>query len=112
MQLREYLEGLSENSESYFRRALAKEDVARIDTLIVLVGTAADKAAFMKDGRFIGWTQNDITTYRLTEEIDVLLEAIYARLTSASPSETEDIAVMDAWNIFHKERLEKLIHCL
>ena len=80
MQVRDYLENISQTSESYFRRALAKEDVARIDKLTALFMASEDKAAFIKEGRFIGWTQNDITTYRLTEEIDVLLDAIYAAI--------------------------------
>lgn len=112
MQLRDHLENLSLNSESYFRRALAKEDVARIDRLIALFTASADKAAFMKEGRFIGWTQNDMTTYRLTDEINTLLEAIHARQSSDVVTDEHEQAVGEAWEVFHAARLEKLIHCL
>ena len=112
MQLRDHLEQLSQSSESYFRRALAAEDIGRIDRLIALFAAAEDKAAFMKEGRFIGWTQNDMTTYRLTAEIDNLLEAIYARQSAETISEAHEKAVGEAWIAFNTARMEKLIHCL
>lgn len=112
MQLRDHLVRLSEQSESYFRRALAKEDLERVDKLVALARTAADKGAYLKEGRFIGWTQNDMTTYRLTEEIDALLEAVYALQIADTPTPALNETVAQAWERFHTARLEKLIHCL
>lgn len=111
MRLLEQLNEIAENSESLFRRALAKEDLKRFDKLSVLYPACADLAAFIKDGMYIGWTQNDMKTHEMRETLTALLEAYHAyRSDEADPA--LEARLDEAWAAFTKDRLEKLIHCL
>ncbi|MGI9464996.1 MAG: hypothetical protein ACR2OM_13700 [Aestuariivirgaceae bacterium] len=94
--------------QSMFRAQLMREDIARLEKLLVLAGTSADLAAFKKAGTYIGWTQNDMMTHRVAEPLGTLLDAIF----DYSADQARDEAVSTAWLEFCKMRNEKLIKCL
>lgn len=110
MRLIETLKKVSETDESMFRRHLAREDLARLDKLVGMARAGMTREQFLKDGHYIGWTQGDMTTHRLKDELDALLEALFDY--SASGSEADERRVDDAWGAFAQARLHKLIHCL
>ncbi len=110
MRLIENLEDIAQNHESLFRRQLAKEDLARIEKLALLVKTSDDLAAFLKEGLYIGWTQNDMRTHELADRINPLLGAFYDIWTSGISEQETQIAPL--WAAFERERLQKLVHCL
>jgi hypothetical protein len=111
MQVMELLKATSENDESYFRRALAKEDLARFERLTALAASSADFDAFRKAALYIGWTKDDMRTHDLRGSLDRLL-AIFYRLGTAPATPGDDAALAAAWTEFHEDRLRKLIHCL
>ncbi len=111
MHLIEELESLLANEESMFRAQLMREDVARLKTLVDLAGHHADREAYVKAGTYIGWTNGDIRTHELLEELVPLLQAVHAYALGGRTPEL-DIAVRDAWDAFHIARMRKLIHCL
>lgn len=96
--------------ESYFRQYLAKEDLGRIERLELLAKSASDKASFLKDGQYIGWTRDDMRTHDLKDTLEPLLEAFYTAVKT--PGKDADDRLEAAWDTFNKDRLEKLIHCL
>ena len=101
----------SASEESYFRRYLAEEDVKRIEQLLAMARSGIGREQFLKDGMYIGWTQGDMTTHRVKEEIAALLEAIFIAC-SADAGDGADAAVDAAWAAFADARLKRLIHCL
>jgi hypothetical protein len=110
MRLIEDLKKVSDSDESMFRRHLAREDIARLDKLISMARAGMTRDQFLKNGHYIGWTQNDMTTHRLKDELDALLEALLDYSVSGSKADEEKIN--DAWAAFAQARLQKLIHCL
>lgn len=110
MQVLDHLRDIAQNDASIFRRQLAKEDIARLERLGELAEATDDLESFRKDGLYIGWTQNDMRTHDLQVSIQALLDAYFAWNGSPTP-ETEE-AVVSAWEAFHRDRLNKLIHCL
>lgn len=94
-----------------FRRALAKEDAARIRKLCELAASAGSLDAYMKDGMFIGWTRGDLRTGELKEELEPLMKAIFAFQNSPG-AEGLDEAITAAWGPFDRHRIRTLVHCL
>lgn len=110
MQLIERLKARAENSESYFQQFLAKEDLARIQKLTEMVRNLPDKESFMKEGLYIGWTQNDMRTHELKDTLVPLLESLWSFYDKAGHG--EESQVMKAWSAFEENRMKNLIHCL
>lgn len=110
MSLTQRLEDIAKNDESIFRRQLAKEDLVRLSRLEALAANADDLNAFKKEGLYVGWTQGDMRTHDLRDSIDALLDAYYDAHTNHSPE--AELKLTAAWDAFHRDRLNKLIHCL
>lgn len=110
MRLIDDLKKLSETHESMFRRFLAREDIARLEKLMAMARSGITREQFLKDGHYIGWTQGDITTHRLKDELNVLLDVLLDYSASGSPADEEKLET--AWAEFEQARLQKLIHCL
>ncbi len=110
MELIQRLRGIAEKSESYFQQFLAKEDLARIDKLAEMARQLDDKESFLKEGLYIGWTQNDMRTHELKDEIVPLLESLWCYYDPESKADEQ--AVLKAWEAFEEKRMKTLIHCL
>lgn len=87
---------------SYFRAALLREDVERLNRLLDLAAEAADEAAFMKAAGLAGWTPGDLRTHELKPWLDPFLRAWYG----------EDPALSSLWREFDVNRLDILAGCL
>lgn len=110
MRLTEELKKTSETDESMFRRHLAREDLARLETLTGMA-RSLKREAFLKEGLYIGWTQNDMTTHRLKDEITALLEALFDYEAQGETQSGEE-GLRRAFAAFARARMQKLIHCL
>jgi hypothetical protein len=109
MDLQGQLKEIAKNHDSLFRRQLAKEDLARFERLREMALASETLEAFIKDGLYAGWTQNDMRTHELKETILPVLEAFYGLVRGTQGEET---ALKTAWSAFEVDRLNKLIHCL
>lgn len=110
MRLKAQLTQLAESDDSYFRRHLAREDLARLDKLSALKETAADLEQFLKEGLYIGWTQNDMRTHELKDTLVPFLTVLFIWYENETPENEE--AVSETWSAFEADRLKKLVHCL
>lgn len=111
MHLIEDMERWIETEESLFRAQLLREDVARLRKLFTLAQSQETFEAYAKEGLYIGWTQGDFHTHQLKDTIEALMAAVHAYETGGRGDE-QDRAVREAWAVFHRTRLEKLVHCL
>lgn len=111
MHLIEELESLLAKEESMFRAQLLREDLARLRRLLEMAADHADLESYVKAGTYIGWTNGDMRTHELKDQLGPLLEAMHAYAT-AGRTEEQDARVREAWDRFHTERLRKLVHCL
>lgn len=117
MQLIEDLERQKAGEESYFRQHLISEDLSRLNRLLDIAQASTDEASFLKEGKMIGWTPNDMRTHELTGTLTPLLCAIYTRLKlpAGSPTESEiahDEKIAELWQTFDNNRMERLVGCL
>ncbi|MGV6801491.1 MAG: hypothetical protein ACWA5L_06170 [bacterium] len=110
MQLIDTLQHIAETHESYFQQFLAKEDIARLEKLALLAKVSEDEAAFIKEGLYIGWTQDDMRSHELKETLTPVLKALYAIWNDGA--DEKQVGLSEAWASFVQDRLEKLIHCL
>ncbi len=108
MHLQDQLKEIAKNHDSLFRRQLAKEDLARFERLREMALASETLEAFVKDGLYAGWTQNDMRTHELKETIVPVLDAFYEVVRGSG----EDDKLQAAWAAFEADRLNKLIHCL
>ena len=109
MTLAEILAKQLEGETSYFRTALLREDLARLERLSALAASAADAAAFAAEGVKIGWTPDDRRTHELLPALKPLLALLYPALRSSTPA---DQPLLDAWTAFDQRRLDRLVGCL
>jgi hypothetical protein len=109
MRLIEMLEAQAASSESVFRRALAKEDAARIAKMAAIAREQPSLEAFLKHGLFVGWTRDDLRTAELKEHLIPLMEAVYAHVRDGEANEG---AIAAAWTQFNAHRMKVLVHCL
>ena len=100
-----------EAEESMFRAQLLREDIGRLQNLGAMARRHETLESFAKEGLYIGWTQGDLRTHELREPIAALLAAIYAYETGGR-SDQQDRSVRAAWQVFDRERMEKLLGCL
>ncbi len=91
---------------SYFRAALLREDLGRLNRLPELAAGATDEAAFLKAAGLVGWTPGDLRTSELKQWLDPFLRAWYAA------AESNDPALLDLWREFDVNRLDILAGCL
>lgn len=108
MKLKDQLKEIAKSHDSLFRRQLAKEDLTRFERLQEMALASKSLEAFVKDGLYAGWTQNDMRTHELKETIVPVLEAFYAVVRDSGDEEI----LQTAWAAFEVDRLNKLIHCL
>ncbi|PHR63010.1 MAG: hypothetical protein COA47_01580 [Robiginitomaculum sp.] len=108
MKLLEMLQTRAETEDSYFRKALLKEDIARVETLMTKADAASDLDQLMKDGLYIGWTKGDLRTGEIREFLAPFMAAVFALQQGGS----DEQAVIDSWIIFNRERMKVLVHCL
>lgn len=111
MRLLRELEARSAREESYFRAFLIREDIERLQRLVVLAEEAATEADFLHAGTYIGWTRDDMMTHRIEAPLADVLRAVYALVVHGEADERE-AALATAWQTFDRERMEKLIKCL
>lgn len=111
MHIIEEMESRIEGEESMFQAQLLREDVARLRKLTSLAQSEETFEAYAKKGLYIGWTQGDIHTHQLKDTINTVMTAVHAYETGGRDDE-QDRAVREAWAVFHRTRLEKLVHCL
>lgn len=111
MQLLEQMEDIAANSDSMFRRALAKEDAARLRKLCELAETAPSLEAYMKDGLYIGWTRDDMRSWELKDQLEPLMKAIFTLVREPDTEGIEE-AINSAWPPFNQHRMKILVHCL
>ena len=110
MRLIDRLEQRCAAGESYFTVQLLREDVVRLKKLQELAHSAADEAAYRRAGARMGWTAGDARTGEIREQVDRLIEAIYALETA--PGIDAEAQVEAAWQALHRARLERLLGCL
>ena len=91
---------------SYFRTALLREDLERLNRLPDLAAGAADEAAFLRAAGMAGWTPGDLRTGELKPWLDPFLRAWYAA------GEGGDPALPGLWREFDRNRLDILAGCL
>lgn len=108
MSLDEYLAGEAAQTDSYFRAALAREDIARLATLRELARSEPDLAAFAARAPFVGWTPGDLRSKELAPALTPLVDALWAEASGQG----EDARLLAAWHAFNAERMRILIHCL
>ncbi len=106
--LDDLLNAQAEQTESLFQSVLAREDLERLARLRVIAAESEDRAHFLRDGIFIGWTKNDMRTGDLKPFLEPLLDAFW----SVERDGGDAAGLLDAWKVFHKERLRILVHCL
>lgn len=111
MKLLEMLQEQAEVEESYFRKALLREDIGRVETMMEKAQSASTEAAYMKDALYIGWTQGDLRTVELKETLQPLMQAVFARMQEGESPKADD-RVLARWHEFAKQRMKVLIHCL
>jgi hypothetical protein len=107
----EELESRLAGEESMFRAQLLREDVARLRRLIELADKHGDRDEFRKAGAYIGWTNGDMRTHELMDQLTPLLDAMYDWRRGEQAPEAEQ-ALRSAWDDFHIERIRKLLQCL
>lgn len=91
---------------SYFRAALLREDLERLNRLLELAAGAADEAAFLKAAGMAGWTPGDLRTGELKPWLDPFLRAWYGA------GDSNDPALPGLWREFDVNRLDILAGCL
>ena len=91
---------------SYFRAALLREDLGRLNRLLDLLSETGDEAAFLKAAGLAGWTPGDLRTHELKPWLDPFLRAWYGA------GEGGDPALLDLWRSFDRNRLDILAGCL
>ncbi len=111
MKLIRALETVINEGDSFIQIHLAKEDLARVKKLCELAKTAQTPQEMEKDGLYIGWTQGDIRTHELADDLKPLIRAIYDFEKLDGPAEIDD-RIMKYWANFHTNRLKTLVHCL
>ncbi len=111
MELLDRLKQAATSDESFFRRHLAKEDIARLEKLHALALASADVEEFRKSGFYLGWTQADMRTHDLRESLLVLLDAYFSSARHPDDADQERL-LCAAWEAFDRDRLKKLLHCL
>ena len=109
--LLETLKAHAEAQDSMFKRQLALEDAKRVEKLVEMAKSGAGREQYMKDGLFIGWTQGDMTTHRVQDEIKALMAEIYDACAEDGAG-GDDARIEAAWDAFIEARLKRLIHCL
>ena len=90
----------------YFRAALLREDLERLNRLLEQAADAAEEAAFVKAAGLVGWTPGDLRTGELKPWLDPFLRAWYGAGDGDAP------ALLDLWRKFDRNRLDILAGCL
>jgi hypothetical protein len=112
MRLMRRLEIEAGSAASIFRKALAKEDHARLARLRQLAREKPVLQEFLKDGLFVGWTKGDLRTYELKDYLDPLMEAVFAYEHAGAADDALEDRIEAAWQAFHTYRMRVLVHCL
>lgn len=98
-------------TESFFRAALAREDQARLAKMRELASSAADFDAFAHGALFVGWTPGDLRSKDLAEPLGPVLDYLW-QAAHGGEDETGGERLLAAWHSFNAERMRILIHCL
>lgn len=109
MTLAEILAKQLDGETSYFRTALLREDLGRLERLAGIAARATDTAAFEAEAVKIGWTPDDQRTHELLPALKPLLALLYPALRSSAPA---DPPLLDAWTHFDQLRMDRLVGCL
>ncbi len=93
-----------DSEPGYFRAALLREDLARLENLLALADRADGEAAFLKAAGLAGWTPGDLRTGELKPWLDPFLRAWYGAADAGE--------LLDLWRRFDRNRLDILAGCL
>ena len=107
MNLDEHLAAEAKQAESYFRAALAREDIGRLQKLRDLLRETSDVQAFAGEALFVGWTPGDLRSKELAPALTPFADALWR-----AEREGEAVDLLAFWNDFNAERMRILIHCL
>lgn len=105
--LADFLASEAQQTESYFRAALAREDLERLARLRKLAAETGDFDEFAGKALFVGWTAGDLRSKDLAEPL-----APFSRALWSVEREGRDIDLLPLWQAFNAERMRILIHCL
>ena len=111
MRLVDELERGLSSEESYFRRQLLREDLARVRRLRELAQDVAERARFLAEGARLGWTRGDERTAELAPALEPLLAAVWDYEHGVTGEASEALLVR-AWHALARERIERMIGCL
>jgi hypothetical protein len=111
MKLLKLMQERASGEESYFRAALLKEDIVRLEKLRTLARSSQTVEQLMQDGLYVGWTQGDLRTGELKEPLAPLMASVFA-YEHGDTSEAMDAKILDNWAVFNKQRMKILVHCL
>lgn len=112
MRLVERMKNEVERLDSMFQAHLMGEDIARIERLADMAHTSKDRADFLKQGLFAGWTKDDMRTFELKEPINAFLDALWDYTHHSAPGEDLERRLEATWIVFNKARMKVLIGCL
>ena len=107
MTLQEHLEAEATQTESFFRAALAREDLLRLGRLRELAHASDDRSTFIKEALYIGWTTGDLMSRDLKPALEPFTLAFWQVEREQSAND-----LLAAWHTFNAERMRILIHCL
>ncbi len=111
MKLIDMMKARATVEDSYFRAALLREDIARLEKLMRIASDCENLAQFEKDGLFVGWTQGDLRTGELKEPLAPLMAAIFG-YQHGDTSDAMEEKIIDLWMDFNQQRMKILVHCL
>ncbi len=101
----------AKQEESYFRAALLREDVQRLEKLCIIARECETPEQFNKDGLYVGWTQGDLRTGELKEALGPFMAAIYT-YQHGDTGDAMEAEILQHWQAFNAARMKILVHCL
>lgn len=111
MKLLEEMRIRMDSLDSVFQKVLMRQDIERLEKLVTMVPEYEDRGKFVADGMKIGWTQNDLQTFKMNDSLSAFLRHFHDLNGAPDTPETED-ALIESWREFHHDRMKKLVGCL
>jgi len=106
----ERLKAARDGEQSYFRRHLLGEDIARLERLAALAARELSEAEYLVAASRLGWTADDRRTPELQPTLRPLVLAFKAAVTGRDRGTDDELATL--WRAFDAHRIERLVGCL